>query len=83
METVGAGAVEPIWETLKELRVPTLLLAGERDSKYVDMMTRMDGILPKSTLEIVEKTGHCIHVEAPSRLASILLRSDPPSSAEM
>lgn len=83
METVGAGAVEPVWETLKELRVPTLLLAGERDRKYVEIMTRMDEALPESTLEVVEKTGHCIHVEAPSRLATILLGGHSPSSTEM
>jgi len=81
METVGSGSVEPVWDVLPELTVPTLLLAGERDKKYVDIMTRMDEVLPQSTLEVVGNTGHCIHVESPSRLATALQRRDPRSPA--
>ena len=63
----GTGAMEPIWEHLSELQVPALLLAGERDEKFVSLGQKMAQRLSRGEFQVVEGAGHCAHLEALER----------------
>ena len=38
---IGAGAMEPLWDRLGELKMPVTVLVGERDAKYLSLGQRM------------------------------------------
>jgi len=62
---LGIGAQPSFWEELPNIRVPTLLLAGEEDRKFTDRARRMAGLLPRAELRLIPKAGHAIHLENP------------------
>ena len=55
--------------------VPVALLAGERDEKFRAIGERMAAALPAATLHVVPGAGHAAHLEAPERVAELLLIS--------
>jgi 2-succinyl-6-hydroxy-2,4-cyclohexadiene-1-carboxylate synthase len=70
----GAGAVPPLLGRLHALRMPTLLVAGALDEKYVEYARAMAGVLPDATVEIVAGAGHAVHLERPEALAAAVRR---------
>lgn len=66
---LGAGATLPLYERLGELaRIPTLLICGSLDEKYVRLAREMNGALPRSTVRVVQGAGHAVHLERPREL---------------
>jgi 2-succinyl-6-hydroxy-2,4-cyclohexadiene-1-carboxylate synthase len=70
---LGAGAQPPLWEELSRLVPPTLLVAGERDTKFTGLAQRMACAIPRARLHLVAGVGHAPHLEAPAAYARILL----------
>lgn len=69
----GTGSMEPLWDRLHEIRIPTLVLAGARDEKFADIGARLAaGIGPEATLRLVPECGHACHLENPETTASII-----------
>ncbi len=62
---MGTGAQPSLWEQLPTLTIPTLLLAGELDTKFIAINRQMAALLPKTHLEIVPGAGHTVHLERP------------------
>ncbi|HEY3018943.1 MAG TPA: alpha/beta fold hydrolase [Solirubrobacteraceae bacterium] len=60
---LGTGAMEPLWDRLGRLRMPAVVLAGERDAKFVALGRRLAAALPRGRLEIVPGAGHSLHLE--------------------
>ena len=71
---LGAGAQPPLWEDLPRLRVPTLLLAGERDAKFAAIARSMAGRIPGARLRLLPGCGHSPHLEAPHAWARAILQ---------
>jgi 2-succinyl-6-hydroxy-2,4-cyclohexadiene-1-carboxylate synthase len=75
---LGTGALPSLWERLPAIDVPTLIVAGELDSKFVDIGRRMAQHLPDARLTIVSGAGHTVHLEKPDEwlevVGSFLLR---------
>ena len=71
---MSVGAQAPLWQHLADLAMPVLLLAGEYDRKYVDIVGAMGELLPHAAVEIVPGTGHNVHVENPSGVAARIKR---------
>ncbi len=69
---LGTGALPPVWERLRELEMPVVLVAGERDAKFTAIAREMALALPRATLEIVPEAGHAVHLEAPARVAALI-----------
>jgi 2-succinyl-6-hydroxy-2,4-cyclohexadiene-1-carboxylate synthase len=69
---LGTGAMRPAWERLGELEVPVVVLAGERDQKFVGLGRRLVDALPDASLEIVPGAGHGLLLEAPQAVARAL-----------
>ena len=69
---IGTGTMAPLWDRLGELAMPVLVLAGERDGKYVALGERLAAALPAGRLEIVPAAGHALPLEAPAAVAAAI-----------
>ncbi|MGA7670614.1 MAG: 2-succinyl-6-hydroxy-2,4-cyclohexadiene-1-carboxylate synthase [Nitrolancea sp.] len=69
---MGAGAMQPVWERLDALTMPTLLMVGELDEKYVKQGREMAEPMPNASLTVVPKVGHAVHLEAPETFDRII-----------
>ena len=72
---LGAGAMPPLWDRLPELTMPTAVVAGERDAKYVAIARdRLVPAIPHAELVIVPDAGHGLPREAPWAVAAAITR---------
>ena len=65
LERWGQGVFEPLWDRLAEVRVPTLVVAGDNDPAYCAVAERLASALPDARLAIVAGAGHAPHLERP------------------
>lgn len=70
---MGTGAQPSLWEKLPALTLPTLLIAGELDTKFVTINKEMAELLPNSRLHLIPQAGHTTHLERPSAFATAVL----------
>lgn len=63
---LGTGALPSLWESLADVAVPTLLVVGELDRKFVDVAERMAARMPDARVAVVPDAGHTVHLERPS-----------------
>lgn len=54
----GQGSQPVLWDHLYDVRVPALVVAGERDARYTAIAERLQESLPNATLRIVPESGH-------------------------
>ncbi len=66
----GTGQMSAI--NLEKIEVPVLLLAGEKDEKYVRIMKGMNRRLPKSRLKIISGARHRVHLDKPDAFVNEL-----------
>lgn len=69
----GTGAMTPLWDRLAALDVPTLLMCGELDAKFIEIGRRMSALLPKNELAVMTGVGHAAHLEAPEGCARAIV----------
>lgn len=77
LECMGTGVqpslwVNSLWDNLINLKLPLLLLVGEKDTKFVEINQKINHIYPKSQLKIIPNSGHNIHFENPQLFAQII-----------
>lgn len=69
------GRDERAWELARGVRVPVLIVWGDRDKvvgrKTVELLSR---VIPKANLEVVEGAGHVVHRDAPGEFRDVLKR---------
>jgi 2-succinyl-6-hydroxy-2,4-cyclohexadiene-1-carboxylate synthase len=68
----GAAAEQPVIERLDAVAVPTLLIAGALDTKYVALGRLMEQAMPRARLAIVDRAGHAVHLERPDAFAALV-----------
>jgi 2-succinyl-6-hydroxy-2,4-cyclohexadiene-1-carboxylate synthase len=69
---IGTGAMEPLWDRLGELTMPTTVLAGADDPKFVALGERLVAALPNAELVVVDGAGHGLPREAPEAIADAI-----------
>ena len=69
LRAAGTGSMTPLWDRLGGLDVPTLVLCGALDNKFVDLGRDMAALLPRSELIVVHDAGHAVHLEDPGGCA--------------
>lgn len=69
---MGTGSQPSLWAHLPELTIPTLLLCGELDEKYIQINQEMAGSLPNAELVVVPNAGHNVHLERPEIYAAVV-----------
>jgi len=70
---MGAGRQAPLWERLPTLHIPTLLISGELDVKYVELGQRMAALLPNARHQSIRSAGHAAHLERPEAFAELVV----------
>ena len=68
----GQGVQPSLWVRLPMIAIPTLVVAGERDEKYVSIAHRLVGGLPNATLHIVDEAGHNPFLDRPEPTAAAI-----------
>jgi 2-succinyl-6-hydroxy-2,4-cyclohexadiene-1-carboxylate synthase len=71
---MGTGAQNPLWDRLAGIAAPTLIVAGELDSKFAAIAREMHAAIPDSELELVANAGHAVHLEQPGRFVERVTR---------
>jgi len=72
-ETIKKVLAEDLKPELSEVKTKTLLIWGERDKMVpLEYAYLFNESLPNSQLEILPKTGHSPHLEAPEKLSKII-----------
>ncbi|MFN2173691.1 MAG: 2-succinyl-6-hydroxy-2,4-cyclohexadiene-1-carboxylate synthase [Candidatus Promineifilaceae bacterium] len=69
---MGTGSQPSLWSKLPDLELPTMLLCGELEEKYVRINREMAKAIPNSKLVIFQDAGHNIHFEQPEAFAETL-----------
>ncbi|MDQ6910262.1 MAG: alpha/beta fold hydrolase [Actinomycetota bacterium] len=72
LRQLGPGAQEPLWHRLGELRMPVLVMVGERDMKFLATSRQMLDAGLQARLEIVPGVGHAVHLEDPEACGRII-----------
>lgn len=62
---MGTGVQPSLWPRLATLNLPTLLIAGALDHKFVAINQQMEDQLPNGRLQIIPQAGHTTHLEQP------------------
>ncbi len=71
---MGAGAMEPLWDRLRNVGVPCTFVAGALDARYIEYAKRLAQTVEGGTTELVDGAGHAAHMEEPDLFARILTR---------
>jgi 2-succinyl-6-hydroxy-2,4-cyclohexadiene-1-carboxylate synthase len=73
LRRLGAGAQEPLWDRLAELRPPTLLLAGALDARFAAVAREMAAAAgPVARVALVPDAGHAAHLERPAEVTALI-----------
>jgi len=65
---IGSGEMTPLWDRLAELEMPSTVLVGDRDAKFLALGERMVKLLPDAELAVVSG-GHGLPLENPEAVA--------------
>ena len=76
MRGLSAGAMAPLWDRLGEVAMPVVLVAGDRDEKFLALSERAAAMLGEGTLTVLPG-GHGLPLENPAGVARVLEDLDP------
>jgi 2-succinyl-6-hydroxy-2,4-cyclohexadiene-1-carboxylate synthase len=79
LRLAGTGAQDSLWGRLQELQMPTLVLAGDLDTKFTDIGRQLAAGLPRARFAGIPGAGHAAHLEQPMVTAATIaafLRDD-------
>ena len=63
----SSGIMPPLYNKLKIIKVPTLLITGELDSKFTMLNEKMLPLFNNAKHVIIKNAGHNTHLEEPGR----------------
>ncbi|MDJ0618183.1 MAG: alpha/beta fold hydrolase [Calothrix sp. MO_192.B10] len=63
----SSGVMPAVWHQLHTIKTLTLVIAGCKDQKYLDLGHQLINLMPNSVLEVLE-TGHSPLIESPDLL---------------
>ena len=70
---MGTGVMPPLWgKPLATLPIPVTLITGALDEKFVQLNDEMQKQIVKANHIIIPAVGHAIHVENPTKFATIV-----------
>jgi 2-succinyl-6-hydroxy-2,4-cyclohexadiene-1-carboxylate synthase len=72
LRALGGGAMDDQWGRLAGLRMPTLLISGAADARYMRTMDAMAAQIPGCRRDVVLKSGHAVHREQPQVVAQMV-----------
>ena len=72
LSEIGAGAQPSLWEDLKKIKHSCLLIAGELDTKYQKIFSKMHKEIFSSKFVIIKNAGHNVHLENPNEFIKVV-----------
>lgn len=72
LEHFGTGCMPSAWELLAKIKLPTLLITGENDSKFTRIAQSMIHNMPQASHQIIPDCGHAAVFEKPSATIACL-----------
>jgi 2-succinyl-6-hydroxy-2,4-cyclohexadiene-1-carboxylate synthase len=69
---LGTGTQPSLWEDLSHIEIPIRLVAGELDTKFVNINREMTHFCKNVQISVVANSGHTVHFEQPQALVEIL-----------
>lgn len=69
---MGTGVMPTLWNKLATLTMPVTLMTGALDMKFVQLNEQMAMKLPQAKHITIPAVGHAIHVENPTKFATIV-----------
>lgn len=69
----GLGTMPPVWDELGSVNIPTLVMAGALDLKYVKTAEEMAKLMPAAETAVFADVGHAVHLEAPGSSLALML----------
>lgn len=74
LRNCGTGTQEPLWDRLRELTMPVLIVAGDEDRKFTELGQRMADAMINSSVDVLILPGtHAVHLEEPELTAASIL----------
>lgn len=70
---MGTGAQPVLHDELPSMALPTLLIVGEEDEKFVAVNRQMAQRIPEAQKVVVPGAGHAVHLERPKEFARAVL----------
>jgi 2-succinyl-6-hydroxy-2,4-cyclohexadiene-1-carboxylate synthase len=67
LRNCGTGSQENLWPRLTEIEAPIHVVVGERDAKFTELGTRLEG-----QLSVISEAGHTTHLEQPQGTADVI-----------
>ncbi|GAB5521111.1 MAG: 2-succinyl-6-hydroxy-2,4-cyclohexadiene-1-carboxylate synthase [Rhodothermales bacterium] len=71
---MGTGSQPSLWSRLPELTVPTTIVVGELDPKFVQIAEAMQAATQEAEVWPMPGAGHMVHVEQPNRFIQVIRR---------
>ena len=73
LRLAGTGTQEPLWERLRALTMPVLLVSGALDERFTAHAKRMASLIgSNATVHTIDDAGHACHRERPDEFARVL-----------
>ncbi len=72
LRLAGTGTQRPRWDELGRLEMPTLLVVGADDPRFVAAAQRMARALPHAVVALVPGARHAAHLHQPALTARIV-----------
>ena len=72
LRRLGTGAMEPMWDRLKALTMPVLLVTGTGDEKFTAIARGMLERLPPGAAHETLAGGHALPLEQPGPLGALI-----------
>jgi 2-succinyl-6-hydroxy-2,4-cyclohexadiene-1-carboxylate synthase len=72
LRLMGTGAQDPLWERLRDIRCPVMLVTGALDTKFTEIAQRMESLFPDAHIAALNGCGHAAHLEAPDAFVGTL-----------
>lgn len=70
LRMLGQGKQEPLWDRLKSLEMPVLVVSGQWDRAYTELAEQMGAAIGSNARVVtLEKAGHALHLERPDEVA--------------
>lgn len=73
LKEYGTGSQPSYWDHIYTLNVPTCIIVGQKDKKFIQIGKQMNESIKNSKFYIVNDAGHTIHVEQPSKFDTIIV----------
>lgn len=73
LRSCGTGTQQPLWDLLDEITVPTVIVAGQLDTKFATLAHRLGAIIGDSSVHILPGVGHACHLEDPGMFIRVAL----------